>query len=77
MLKYHSDIFTELIDFLNLRNIFSKNHYIAILLLFQFVQTSEQGGFSGTGRSDQANHFALFYIKGDVLQNFQISKYFM
>ena len=41
------------------------------------VDAADQGRFAGTGRPDDADHFAFFYIETDSLQHLEITEGFV
>tara|TARA_B100000683_G_scaffold267481_1_gene301236 strand:- start:121 stop:414 length:294 start_codon:yes stop_codon:yes gene_type:complete len=53
-------------------NIHPVNQYVTFLDGFQAIDTSDEGGFSRTGRAANDDNFALCYVKIDIVEDMKI-----
>ena len=75
LLEHHTHSLTVLVDVrLRIADVDSVKNDLAAGGLLEPVQAAEEGGFSGAGGADDADHIALLDIDRNVLQNFVIPK---
>ena len=78
LLENHSDFLAVTVNVnLGISNVRSLKQDFAACGHFQKIQGTKEGGFSGTGRSDNGNNLALTDICGNSIQYLVCSKCFL
>ena len=76
--EHHANLLTHLVDVhVRIAQIMAIDHNLAAGGFFESIQATQYGGFTGTGRSDDANHLALAYRKIDAFDDFRMAIVFM
>lgn len=68
MLKNHTHIFSEFINIqFRIQNLLPVYYDLTFLRFFQEIQTAQESGFSGTGRTNDTDTLTFVYMSCDSL----------